>query len=133
MNIMSSKKLLRFVILKLYFSQTFYSIDQTCSKALKSLGFYVRNTKKFKNELCLKTLYTTLVKPILEFSSVLWNRLQIGLIESLERVQRRFSHLIAYKRRRNFDLASFIHTSQSSIQASLNLEFLVFRRKHNDI
>lgn len=98
-------KLIRYVTLELYFGQTFlfsFHTDQTGSRALRSLGFLIRNIQKFKNELCLKTLYASLVGPILEFCSVLWNSIQISLIESLERVQRLFLRLIAYKRRQHF-------------------------------
>jgi hypothetical protein len=108
-------------------------VDHICVKSLRTLGFLIRNTKEFRNEQCLKTLYISLVRPTLEYCSIIWNPSQVGLMESLERVQRRFLRLIAYKRR----IHSNIHPSESislnSIQASLNLDSLVNRRKYTDI
>jgi hypothetical protein len=108
-------------------------IDYICSKALRVLGFINRNTKGFKNELCLTTLFTSLVRPILEYCSVLWNPSQTGLVEMIERVQRRFLRLIAYKRNINFNINQIELTSISSIQTSLKLDSLVNRRRYFDI
>uniref|UniRef100_A0A2S2QHF4 RNA-directed DNA polymerase n=1 Tax=Sipha flava TaxID=143950 RepID=A0A2S2QHF4_9HEMI len=109
------------------------NIKYLCSKALRSLGFLIRNTKEFNNETCLKILYTSLVRPILEFSSVLWNPAQVGLVESLERVQRKFLRFVGYKRKLNGHLNPSVAMSLSSIQASINLESLATRRKSIDI
>lgn len=43
-------------------------VEKTCSKALKNLGFLIRNTKEFNNEVYIKTLYVSNVRPILEYS-----------------------------------------------------------------
>lgn len=63
------------------------------------------------------------------------NTSHIGLLKSLERVQRWFVRLIAYKRRRHFVPNNpSVHTSQSSILTILDLESLVSRcRYHVDI
>jgi len=95
------------------------------SKALRNLGFLIRNTKGFKNELCLKTFYTTLVRPILKFCSVLWNPSQIGLVESVERVQR-LLYFIACKRKLDVNCNSTAAISLLSIQANLNVDSLDF-------
>ncbi|KAF0764711.1 Uncharacterized protein FWK35_00027621 [Aphis craccivora] len=88
---------------------------------------------EFKNEPCLTTLYTTLVIPISELCSVLWNPLQISFIKSLERVQRRFLCFIAYKRKLhvNFNLSATI--SLSSTKSSLNLDSLDSMLKSTNI
>lgn len=108
-------------------------VDHICTKSLRTLGFLIRNTKEFRNEQCLKTLYISLVRPTLEYCSIIWNPSQVGLMESLERVQRRFLRLIAFKRR----MHSINHPSESislnSIQDSLKLYPLVNRRKYTDI
>jgi hypothetical protein len=54
-------------------------------------------------------------------------------MESHERVQRRFLHLIAYKRRMQSINNPFESISLNSIQDSLNLDPLVNRRKYTDI
>jgi hypothetical protein len=74
-------------------------IEKSCTKTLKSLGFLIRCTKEFNDEHCLKTLYVSLVRPLLEYCSVLWNPTQFGHIESLDRIQTHFLRLICYKRR----------------------------------
>lgn len=43
------------------------------NKSFKVLGFINRNTKGFRNPLCLKTLYTSLVRSNLDFGSVIWS------------------------------------------------------------
>ncbi|CAI6350609.1 unnamed protein product [Macrosiphum euphorbiae] len=57
-----------------------YHIEKSCAKALKVLGFLVKSAQEFNNELCLQTLYESLVRPLLEFCSVLWNLSQISII-----------------------------------------------------
>jgi len=108
-------------------------IDNSCAKALKRLGFLIRCTKEFNDELCIKTLYIhlSLVRP-LEYCSVLWNSSQSGHIESLERVQMRFLRLIFYKRRLGFD-PSLPCSTLTSIQSSLNLVSLNIRRELLDL
>lgn len=75
----------------------------------------------------------SLVRSVLEFSLVLWSHSQISFIESLDHVQRQLLCLITYKRQQNFDLNTSLHTSLLSVQACFKLEFLVSRRKCNDI
>lgn len=59
-------------------------------RANRQLGFIMRTTKEFTDVHCLKTLYTSLVRSILESSSVVWCPYQTTWIERLERIQRRF-------------------------------------------
>jgi hypothetical protein len=61
-------------------------IDYICMKELRYLGFITRNTKNFTNERCLKNLYTSLVRPIIEYWSIIWNPYQKSLSEAIERV-----------------------------------------------
>lgn len=44
------------------------------NKAFKILGFVSRNTQNFKNIICLKTLYYSLVRSSLEFGSLVWSQ-----------------------------------------------------------
>jgi len=37
------------------------------------LGFITRNTKDFRNSICLKKSYTSLVRSNLEFDSLIWS------------------------------------------------------------
>jgi hypothetical protein len=48
-------------------------IEQVCCKALKTLGFVKRVATEFKLVFPLKALYCSLVRPILEYGSVIWD------------------------------------------------------------
>ena len=60
------------------------------SKASKQLGFIAKIGRDFKNPHCLKALYCSLVRPILENVSVVWIPQQLTWNLRIERVQRRF-------------------------------------------
>ena len=49
------------------------------SKALKTLGFIKRASKDFKDDKSLVILYNAIVRPSLEYGSVIWNNNQIVL------------------------------------------------------
>jgi len=68
-----------------------------CNKALRVFGFIRRNCFDFKNPNCFELLYCSLVRSILEYDSVIWNPYQTGLIIKIERVQKRFLRVLAYK------------------------------------
>nr|CAH7722487.1 unnamed protein product [Callosobruchus chinensis] len=40
---------------------------------MKSLGFIIRNSRSFRNESALKTLYDSFLRSQLEYSSIIWN------------------------------------------------------------
>lgn len=63
-------------------------IDKTCTTANKSLAFVRRNLKT-KNENIRKVAYKTLVRPQLEYASVVWSPHTKSNINKLEKVQRR--------------------------------------------
>ena len=44
-------------------------------RANRMLGFIKRGSRDFKNIFAVKTLYTSLVRPILEFSNIIWSLL----------------------------------------------------------
>lgn len=48
-------------------------IETSCCKALKLLGFINRTSQKFRLLSPLKSLFCSLVRPILEYGSVLWD------------------------------------------------------------
>lgn len=79
--------------------------------------------------MCLKSLYCALVRPILEYGSLVWNP-KIGLIEALERIQRRFECYIGFERRAYNVQENF---SPSNVMSSLNLQTQTTRRKFTDI
>ncbi|KAL4154567.1 hypothetical protein QTP88_000424 [Uroleucon formosanum] len=65
-------------------------IAMITSRAFKVLGFIMRLSKDFKLSKSLKSLYCALVRPILEYGSVVWDPYTVSDINQLERVQLRF-------------------------------------------
>lgn len=59
-------------------------------KASRTLGFIFRIAKDFTSVYCLKSLYCSLVRSILEYCSVVWHPYYQNGIERIESVQRRF-------------------------------------------
>lgn len=68
----------------------FEHISYITSRAHSLLGFIFRSTKHFRSPECLVTLYKSLVRPILDYGSVIWTPYQVGHIDMLRRVQVRF-------------------------------------------
>lgn len=60
------------------------------SKASSQLGFLFRFCKKFTDVYCLKALYCSIVRPVLEYSSVVWSPYYRNEIQRIEAVQRKF-------------------------------------------
>ena len=60
------------------------------AKANRQLGFITRIAKNFTDPYCLKALYCSLVRPILENSSLIWLPHQLTWNLRIERVQKRF-------------------------------------------
>lgn len=60
------------------------------AKANRQLGFIFKIASEFRDPLCLKALYCSLVRSILEFSDVVWCPYQITWITRIEAIQRRF-------------------------------------------
>lgn len=64
----------------------------TC-KAMKTLGFIARFTKHFRRIKSLKLLYVALVRPQLEYASVIWSPRHKQYVSLIERVQHKFLRL----------------------------------------
>lgn len=72
---------------KLNFAQ---HIAATIAKAFAILGFIKRNTKYFTDVYCLKSLYCTLVRSILEYGVLVWAPYHAVHKHHIERIQRNF-------------------------------------------
>ncbi|KAL4082940.1 hypothetical protein QTP88_029458 [Uroleucon formosanum] len=89
------------------------------SRAFKVLGFIMRLSKDFKLSKSLKSLYCALVRPILEYGSVVWDPYTVSDINQLERVQLRFLRfccfVLVYKAiiRSKLDYGCFLFGSAS--------------------
>ena len=72
-------------------------VNYVTVKAFKLLGFLKRTAFDFNNTKTLKTLFTTLVRPHLEYASQVWSPHQKYLIQRIERVQRKFINYLCWK------------------------------------
>jgi len=65
-------------------------IDMICCKTLKRLGFVIRLTKEFSLNNTVNTMYCALVRPILEYGSLIWDPHTANDSIRHERVKRKF-------------------------------------------
>lgn len=65
-------------------------MTSTISRANRQLGFIVRVCKSFSDPYCFRALYFSLVRSILEFSSIVWSPSYSCWSDRIEAVQRRF-------------------------------------------
>ena len=103
-------------------------INITVGRALKVLGFIKRNTSLFTSSTCLRSLYFSLVRSILEYGIVVWHPYLAKDQLRLERVQNRFLSYAAF-------LLKIVHPPHdySSIRSSLNIPLLSSRRIEADL
>ena len=64
--------------------------SNTIDKANRQLGFMFKISSEFRDPLCFKALYCSLVRSLLEFASVVWSPYQAVWSSRFEAVQRRF-------------------------------------------
>uniref|UniRef100_A0A146MAH9 Putative RNA-directed DNA polymerase from transposon BS n=1 Tax=Lygus hesperus TaxID=30085 RepID=A0A146MAH9_LYGHE len=102
-------------------------LDEICSRAMRSLGYLKRNTRDFTDPAVVKLLYTSLVRPCLEFSSQVWSPIYTNARESLERVQRRALRYISFKNGQRWEDFSYQEALRENKLCSLE-----FRRREAD-
>lgn len=79
-------------------------ISRIVSHSIRYLGAISRLTRKFRFPKCLLTLYSALVRPRLEFASVIWSSIAMSHSNIIENVQRR---LIRFSYDRHIDRCHF--------------------------
>ena len=75
-------------------------INNIVNSAFKMLGFLKRNSRDFKNEKTLITLYKSFVRSKLEYCSLIWDPLYENHINQIERVQKKFLRFLNWKMRK---------------------------------
>jgi hypothetical protein len=65
-------------------------VDVIVGKAFAMLGLIRRLSFEFRDSHTLKSLYTSLVRPKLEYASCVWSPFYNVHVDKVERVQRRF-------------------------------------------
>lgn len=72
-------------------------IDHIVKKALRTLGFIFRVTSGFNKTSSIITLFNTVVLPIIEYASTIWNPMYNKYIFRLERVQKKFVNTLNHR------------------------------------
>ena len=98
-------------------------IRNVCSKANRTLGFLRRNLFSCPQDV-KEAAYKSLVRPILEYGSTVWDPHYNGLNDELENVQKRAARFVT----RNY---SYETGSMTGILEELKWETLQKRRKDN--
>jgi hypothetical protein len=109
---------------KLYFH---HHVDYISAQGLKMLGLIRYITSSFSAPHSLSVLYTTLIRPKLEYASVAWNSITSTDSSKLKRVQIKFATL--YHSR---FCAGFCGSNYEGTLSTLNISTLHSRRKHLD-
>lgn len=117
-------------------------VQSVVKKAFRVLAIVTRLTARMKDALCFITLYKSLVLPVLEFGSNVWNCLSRTNVLRIEAVQNKFLRFLVYRfpgilstfqnflcleqRRRNSDLIFLhkcIHNKVDSSTITSSLQF----------
>lgn len=72
-------------------------IQSACNKAVKILGLIHRTSRYGLSISSIRTLYVSLVRPVLEYSVVVWSPYQVGHRFILEGVQRRLLRMVGVR------------------------------------
>ena len=72
-------------------------ISHVVGAAFRRLGFIIRNSSDFRNHQTLFILFKALVRPVLEYASVVWAPMYDIHVAALEKVQRRFLKYVSFK------------------------------------
>ena len=97
-------------------------INNIVSKATQRAGILFRGFQS-RDPLLLRKAFITYIRPLLEYSSIVWNPDRVYLTDLLENVQRKFSKRIP----------SIAHLSYPDRLLKLNLESLELRRLRFDL
>ncbi|CAH1112382.1 unnamed protein product, partial [Psylliodes chrysocephalus] len=82
-------------------------VENIVQKSLRTLGFILRNTKKFSNAKSILILYNSMVRSTLEYGSTLWSPCYYKYISRIEGVQRKLIKHLNYRFNRNIILESY--------------------------
>ena len=107
-------------------------MNDMVSRALRTLGFVKRCTSDFRNPSAIRLLYISLVRPLLEYCSTVWNPLYACHIHRIEQVQRKFLRYLSFKSGMGHDPDSF-HIDYGMLHDMFALVPLKVRRDQKDL
>lgn len=105
-------------------------VVNTANKALRILGFVIRNTQHFRNPSTLILLFNTLVRPILEYGSPVWTPSSAIDKKVLESVQSKFLRKLAFV---NMSPMRFDEHDYTHIKNQFGIQSLETRRNIADL
>lgn len=97
------------------------------NRSLKVIGFLKRNTQHFSSAGCLRSLYVSLVRSLLEYSVVIWHPYLAKDQLRLERVQNKFLAYAAFVLKFPYPCHEYTH-----LRNILNIPSLHSRRSYAD-
>ena len=103
-------------------------IDRICNRALKLLGFVIRNVRDFQEIGSIRSVYCGIVRSVLEYGVSVWTPQYNKYIVQIERVQKKFLRFIAYKLNVSHDVVGY-----DFLLGVCNLETLEKRRQNYDL
>lgn len=103
-------------------------IASITSKAYSLLGFIARSTKGFRSHQSMLILYKSIVRPLLEYGTVIWSPYQLGHIEELNKIQSRFVRMLGV--RLGF---AYLDVPIQQLEQSFSLQSLRSRRSIFDL
>ena len=83
-----------------------------------------RNSSSFNDPFTLKCLYTSIVRPVFEYATIIWETFNIGHSEQLEKIQNNILRFICFK----CNLHRPPHSGYENILNFLNLKTLKDRK-----
>ncbi len=98
------------------------------ARSNKLIGFIFRTTKLFTNIRCIILLYTSLIRPILEYCCIIWSPSYSTNIERLEKIQKRFIRGLCYRCQIDYDSYTYEY-----LLDYFGLTLLFNRRRYYDV
>ena len=105
-------------------------IESKIKAASRMLGFITRNCSSMNNIDSIKLIFTSFVRSILEYASIVWSPYYDCYIESLESVQRKFLKFLFWKKHKRYPPRGY---SQIELCSEFNVPSLELRRKFSDV
>jgi len=67
------------------------------NKTTRMFCFLKQNCSEFNDPTCLKTLYCSLIRSLVEYGSIIWSPYQSGLVTKIKMIQKCFLNIMRFK------------------------------------
>lgn len=101
-------------------------VQRIVAASYKNLGFIMRESYCFNNIRTIKLLNGTLVRPKLEYASVVWYPHALGLVKQIEAVQNKFLRYLHLKQYKNYP--DYRLVKSLDLRNEFQIQRLSFRR-----